>query len=201
MKVYISSIIYRVIKRIQRQRSIQIYHLRLKHSPKLLLCELSNLKHFRFEATFTPRVPTSAPSIIITLPIPLSMLYTGITDRFVYYNRTSFCNYCNATGATQGDLVFLSLFHHSQQCPYCNGTGLREYIHLSESNTEGLSFKSRCDVCNGSGHIHNPSDSCPYCRGTGIRIVRDYVDVATDPGIRSGTELTFRRMVSSIYCI
>ena len=154
------------------------------------------MKHFRFEATFIPRVPTPAPAIIITFPIPVSMFYTGISDRFIYYNRTSFCSYCKATGAIQDDHVVLSSSYHLQQCPYCNGTGLREYIHLSESNHQGIAYKSRCDVCHGSGHIHDPSDSCPYCHGTGIRVVRDYVDVATDPGIRAGTELTFRRMVS-----
>ncbi|KAK8799205.1 hypothetical protein WA171_005952 [Blastocystis sp. BT1] len=146
--------------------------------------EKSNAKHFRFEATFTPRVPTPAPAIIITLPIPVYMFYTGISDRLIYYNRTSLCSYCKATGAIQSD----------HQCPYCNGTGLREYIHLSESKDQGVSYKSRCDICHGSGHVHDPSDSCPYCHGTGIRVVRDYVDVATDPGIRAGTELTFKRM-------
>ena len=74
--------------------------------------EESNTKHFRFEATFTPRVPIPTPPIIIPYSIPVSMFYTGITDRYIYYNRTSFCNYCNATGATQDDHVILLSSSH-----------------------------------------------------------------------------------------
>ena len=79
---------------------------------KVGMDEKSNAKHFRFEATFTPRVPTPAPAIIITLPIPVYMFYTGINDRLIYYNRTSLCSYCKATGAIQSDHVVLASPYH-----------------------------------------------------------------------------------------
>lgn len=67
-------------------------------------------QRFRFEATFTPRSPRPAPPIVITLLIPLSDFFTGIPTRLVSFNRTSYCPFCNATGADmpQSDRVGLS---------------------------------------------------------------------------------------------
>ena len=60
---------------------------------------LNTLQRFRFEATFTPRTPRPAPPIVITLPIPISDFFTGISSRLVPFNRTSYCHFCSATGA------------------------------------------------------------------------------------------------------
>ncbi|KAK8808735.1 hypothetical protein WA588_004378 [Blastocystis sp. NMH] len=141
-------------------------------------------RRFRFEATFTPRTPRPAPPIVITLPIPISDFFTGISSRLIPFNRTSYCHFCSATGADtpQSDST----------CPFCNGTGIREYLHLP-NKTQGFAYKTRCSVCHGSGHVHAPSHACPHCRGKGIRVVEDHVDLAADPGIRGGAEFTFRR--------
>ena len=117
---------------------------------------------------------------MISYSLSISDLYTGITHKILYFNRTSYCPVCNATGSDSYEHIHVLLFllvllidMWSLSRYWLSRISYNLFITcwnilFNTMWVSLLSFLWLYSQCHGSGYKAFSNHTCPYCHGSGV---------------------------------